>query len=71
MTPEQFFALSSITNIAFEVDYSTIKSNEIKIINIVFISDFEYKYDKQGNPLNWLVPVSGTCWNQKLMYIYN
>ena len=71
MTPEQFLALSSAANVAFEVDYSTIKSNKINIINIVFISDFEYKYDRQGNPLNWPVLVAGTCWNQKLMYIYN
>ena len=59
------------SNLIFDVDYSTIRESKIKINRIVLNSDFKYRYDENGNLLNYPVYVSGTCWNKNEMCIYN
>lgn len=71
MTNEQFFSLQSTDNVCFDVDYSTINDSKILINNIVFLSEFNYKYDKDGNFLNFPILSKNQCWNSKEMYIYN
>ena len=62
---------TDVSNLIFDVDYSTIRNIKIKINKIVLGSDFKYRYDSKGNLLNFPINVAGTCWNQVEMYIYN
>ena len=62
---------ANVSDLIFDVDYSTIRNTKIKINKIVLGSDFKYKYDSKGNLLNYPIYVSGQCWNQVEMYIYN
>jgi len=55
----------------FDVDYSTILRNEIIINDIVFLSNFEYKYNVNGDLLNFPLSISNRSWNPQDMYIYN
>lgn len=71
MTTEQEKLLTSnLDELVFDVDYNTIRTSKVAIIDIVKASDFKYRY-KDGKLLNYPINVKGSCWNPKEMYIYN
>ena len=73
MNSKQFQSLTEYQKdmCVFDVDYSTILLNEISINDIVFLSNFEYKYNAKGDLLNFPLSISNRSWNQSGMYIYN
>lgn len=55
----------------FDVDYSTLLLKETNINDIVFLSDFTYKYNVNGGLLNFPISIKNSCWNSRGMYMYN
>lgn len=71
MTTKQENLLANHTGeLIFDVNYSTIRSNKIVIIDIIPAYDFKYRY-KDGILLNYPINVTGSSWNANEMYIYN
>lgn len=73
MNSKQFQALTEDQKAlcVFDVDYSTLLLKETNINDIVFLSDFRYKYNANGDLLNYPISIKNSCWNAKEMYIYN
>ena len=71
MTTKELLNCKDAKELIFDVDYNTINSIKICINKIVNAYDFRYKYDANGNLLNFPINVSGSVWNSEEMYIYN
>ena len=56
-------------NLIFVVNYNDIHNKKIRILDIIPIYQFNFKYDKNNNPVNWAIKLDGTCWDGE--YILN